>query len=196
MRSVRRARLLDGARLRRRSASHSREVATLALALAAELRSGRQPEAAWREVIAHAGVALPGAVIAEADVVLVLRRWATHPGWSGLLAIGLCWQLADTSGAGLADALDQVAEAMRHEQEVAAEVQGQLATTKATATVLATLPLVAVGMGSLMGADPLGVLLGTWPGAICLSVGLALAAAGVLWVAGQVADVREVMRWR
>ena len=180
----------------RAPSSRAREVATLASALASELRAGREPEQAWQHVVVDAGVELPGTAVAQADILTVLHRWSAGPGWSGLRAMAVCWELADISGAGLADALDRVAESMRHEQEIAAEVQSQLASTRATAVVLATLPLLAVVLGSLLGADLLGVLLGSWLGAGCLVAGLVLVAAGSWWVARQVAAVHRVLRWQ
>lgn len=181
---------------RRAPSSRAREVATLASALASELRAGREPEQAWQHVVGDAGVEQPGTAVAQADILTVLHRWSARPGWSGLRAVAVCWELADISGAGLADALDRVAESMRHEQEIAAEVQSQLASTRATAVVLATLPLLAVVLGSLLGADLLGVLLGSWLGAGCLVAGLVLVAAGSWWVARQVAAVHRVLRWQ
>jgi tight adherence protein B len=127
--------------------------------------------------------------------VLVLRRWADQPGWGGLRAIAICWQLADASGAGLADGLDRIADSMRHEHEVALEVHSQLATTRATAALLATLPLLALILASLLGADLIGVLLGTWVGISCLVLGCVLTALGCWWVMRQVASVRRVLRW-
>ena len=182
--------------LRTAPSSRAREVAIVASALAGEVRAGREPEQAWRHVVVDSGLELPGAAVADADVLVVLTRWAAQPGWSGLSAVAVCWELADMSGAGLAEALERVAESMRHEQEIAAEVQGQLATTRATAVVLATLPLLAVVMGSLLGADLLGVLLGSWLGGACLAAGLLLSAAGAWWVARQVAAVHRVLRWQ
>lgn len=176
--------------------SRAREVATFASALASELRAGREPEAAWRHVVGDVGLELPGPTLPQADVLSVMHRWSRRPGWSGLRAVAVCWELADISGAGLAEALDRVAESMRHEQEIAAEVQGQLASTRATAVLLATLPLLAVVLGSLLGADLLGVLLGSWLGAGCLVSGLGLVAAGSWWVARQVAAVHRVLRWQ
>jgi tight adherence protein B len=170
-------------------------VAALASALSAELRSGRHPEQAWGHVVS-AGVDLPGVWVPGADVVLLLRRWAQRPGWSGLGAVAVTWELANASGAGLSDALDRVAESMRHEEEVAAEVEGQLVTTKATAVVLATLPLLAVVLGSLLGADLLDVLLRTPVGWVCLALGLMLASGGSWWVAAQVTGVRRMLQWQ
>jgi tight adherence protein B len=103
--------------------------------------------------------------------------------------------MAAATGAGLADALDRIGEAMRHEHEVANEVSGQLSSTRATAVILATLPLVAVAMGSLLGADPLHVLTGTPVGGGCLVLGLSLIGLGWWWISRQVAAVRIVLRW-
>jgi tight adherence protein B len=133
--------------------------------------------------------------VPEATVVLVLERWAVQPGWGGLRAIAICWQLADASGAGLADALDRVADSMRHEHEVALEVHGQLATTRATAVLLAALPLMALTMASLLGADPLSVLFQTSIGLGCLALGVLLTLIGCWWVMRQSAKVRAVLRW-
>lgn len=138
---------------------------------------------------------MPGRYVPDADVVTVLTRWSRVPGWGGLAAVAICWRVADSTGAGLADALDRIGEAMRHEHEVAAEVDGQLASVRATASVLATLPAVAVAMGHLLGARPVEVLLGSVVGAACLAAGATLAVAGWWWLIHQVESVRKTLRW-
>ena len=175
--------------------SHAKEVAALAATLATELRSGQQPEAAWSHVLGRPTDDLPGIALPDADVLLVLTRWARQPGWGGLRAVAVCWELADTSGTGLGDALDRISDTMRHEHDVALEVHGQLATTRATAVLLATLPLLALLMASLLGADLVGVLLGTWIGLSCLAAGILLTTVGCWWVMVQVASVRRVLQW-
>lgn len=180
------------------SGSHAREIAALTAALASELRSGQSPDAAWHNIQqGQQGTVgeLPGIALEGADPLVVMQRWARLPGWSGLAAVAVCWQLADSTGAGLADALDRVGEAMRHEHEVSAEVHGQLAATRATAMVLVTLPIAAVAMGSVLGADPLGVLLGTAVGLACLGVGIALSALGWWWITRQIEEVRRSLKW-
>jgi tight adherence protein B len=107
----------------------------------------------------------------------------------------VCWKVADHTGAGLADALDRIGDAMRHEFEVAAEVHGQLASVRATSIVLATLPAVAVAMGSVIGADPLSVLFGSAPGVACLVVGACFGLVGWWWLSRQVEGAREALRW-
>jgi tight adherence protein B len=194
--SVGRSSPSDVVRRRRRSASsQAREVGALCSALASELRSGQPPDAAWGAVLSGWSGPLPGRYVAGADVVTLLTRWARVPGWGGLTAVGACWRVSDTTGAGLADALDRLSGAMRHEHEVAAEVDGQLASVRATATVLATLPAVALAMGHVLGADPLTALVGSPVGLACLGLGVLLAVSGWWWLARQVESVREGLRW-
>lgn len=182
-------------RHRRSRASQARTIAALTAALASELRSGQTPDQALQAVLASWAAPLPGRYVPDADVVTVLTRWSRVPGWGGLAAVAICWRVADSTGAGLADALDRIGEAMRHEHEVAAEVDGQLASVRATASVLATLPAVAVAMGHLLGARPVEVLLGSVVGAACLAAGATLAVAGWWWLIHQVESVRKTLRW-
>jgi tight adherence protein B len=167
----------------------------LTAALASELRSGRTPDQALQVVLGGWPDALPGRYVPEADVVTLLTRWSRERGWGGLAAVAICWRVADSTGAGLADALDRIGDAMRHEHEVAAEVDGQLSSVRATASVLATLPAVAVAMGHLLGANPISVLLGTPIGVACLVVGVTLALVGWWWLNHQVESARRTLRW-
>ncbi len=183
------------ARRHRAPASQAREIGALCAALAGELRAGQPPEGAWRAVLSSWSGQLPGPWLPGSDVMALLTRWARVPGWGGLAAVAVCWRVADDAGAGLADALDRVGEAMRHEYEVAAEVHGQLSSVRATGVVLAMLPAVAVTMGTLLGADPLSILFGSPIGAACLGVGAVFGAAGWWWLARQVESVREALRW-
>ncbi len=56
-----------------------------------------------------------------------------------------------------------------------------LAGARATAAILAGLPLLGVALGELVGARPVAFLLGGAPGGYLLIVGTALAAAGMAW---------------
>jgi tight adherence protein B len=178
-----------------RPTPRAHDVATLAAALASELRAGRTPDEAWLAVVGEPAQRLPASALPGSEPARVLERWARSPGWGGLLPVATCWRLADASGGGLADALDRVAVAMRHEHEVGDEVSGQLAAVRATAWVLATVPVLAVVLGQMVGADPLAVLLGTPLGVLCLVLGSSLAAAGWWWLTRQVESVRRTLRW-
>ena len=67
---------------------------------------------------------------------------------------------------------------IRAEDDVAREVAAALSAPRATARMLAALPLVGLGMGALLGARPWHVLLATPYGLACLVVGLLLDARG------------------
>lgn len=189
------ARVSNALRRRRNSGSQVQAISALTAALATELRSGQAPDQAWHSVLRGWSGPLPGEWVPGSDVVTVLGRWAGVAGWGGLAAVAICWQVADTTGSGLADALGRVGEAMRHEHDVVTEVHGQLTAVRATATVLATLPLVAVAMGHVLGAEPLAVLLGSTVGVACLGAGLLLALTGWWWLTRQVDAVRRTLRW-
>ncbi|QPK79346.1 type II secretion system F family protein [Corynebacterium lizhenjunii] len=65
----------------------------------------------------------------------------------------------------------------RHDQATRSRLQGP----QSTAVVLTCLPAVGIGMGALLGAHPLGFLLGGGLGGIALVVGTALVCAGFVW---------------
>ena len=73
---------------------------------------------------------------------------------------------------------------------IRARTEAGLAGARATATVLAGLPVLGVGLGQLMGAAPLGILLAGGLGGIMLVVGTALVCAGLLWTDRIAARVR------
>jgi tight adherence protein B len=62
-------------------------------------------------------------------------------------------------------------------------VTTELAAAQTTARLLAVLPLGVLLLGGGLGGDPLGFLLTTTPGLVCLCSGLALEYAGLLWLA-------------
>lgn len=94
--------------------------------------------------------------------------------------LGAAWQLAERSGAPFAPALERIAAALRSITEVARRRDVLLAGPRATVRLVAWLPLVAVGVGFLLGFDPLPVFL-TPLGACLLAVGLLLQGAGARW---------------
>ena len=97
-----------------------------------------------------------------------------------LAAAGRLWRLAATHGIAVADLYRTLAQALEADQRHRAEQQAALAGPKTSAGVLAALPLAGIGLGSMLGADPVGFLLGSGTGAVCLVTGTALACAGVL----------------
>ncbi len=153
-------------------------------ALAAELDAGLPATIAieracspWPEFSGVASAARLGD-----DVAAALRRCANLPGADGLRSVAAAWDVAARSGAALVLVLGRVTDGMRSDEEARAEVTAALGPPRATAKMLAALPLFGIALGVSMGAHPLRFLLQTALGAFCLAVGLGLALTGVWWV--------------
>lgn len=171
---------------RRRAVASARAAAVLAACelIAADLRAGLAPEVAlraasssWPDLAAVARAADLGA-----DVPAALRELSGSPGAGQVRVIAAAWQVAHRSGAGLASALDLAAATLREDRATAAVVATEVAAARATATVLALLPVGVLVLGSGTGGDPTGFLTGTVPGLACLAAGLGLAHAGLAWL--------------
>ena len=101
--------------------------------------------------------------------------------------VAAAWQVGHSTGAGLARALAMASERLRDDRATARVVATEMAAATATARLLAALPVAVVLLGNGLGGDPLGFLLRTTPGLVCLSLGLALEYAGLAWLA-RIAD--------
>jgi tight adherence protein B len=99
-----------------------------------------------------------------------------------LVSLAAVWQVSEGSGAAMAAALDRLVAATAQADRLRNEIAAQLAGPRGTVRVLAVLPLVGLGMGLLMGADPLGFLFGGPVGWACLAVAVALDVGGLLWM--------------
>lgn len=98
--------------------------------------------------------------------------------WTELAA---CWDVAELSGAPLSRLLSRYAAALEAELDADSARQTALAGPRATVKLLAWLPLFGLGLGLLMGVDPLGILLGTPVGFGALAAGALLMVAGRFW---------------
>ena len=152
--------------------------------VAADLAAGQPPHRVLARSVAEFPEFTAAAAAAElgADVPDALRRLARAPGAGELRLVAAAWQVAHRSGAGLADALEQVGRGVRARRRTARLVAAELAPAHATARMMAALPLVFVLAGSGLGGDPVAFLTGTTPGLACLSAGLALSYAGLEWL--------------
>jgi tight adherence protein B len=178
---------------RRLDAERTRgEVVEICDALAAEMRAGQPaPRALHRTAEHYAELSAPArAADMSGDVPAALRAVAANPGAGGLLLVAAAWQVAERSGAGLALTLDRIAAALRSEHAAACEVEASLGPPRATARLLAMLPLLGLLLGMGVGGDPVAVLLSSTLGNVCLALGSALALLGVWWVERLAAGVR------
>nr|BFE32227.1 hypothetical protein GCM10010200_044780 [Actinomadura rugatobispora] len=95
--------------------------------------------------------------------------------------LAVSWRIGAERGGTLATVLDGLATALRDEETQRQEVTTQLAGPRATARLLAVLPLLGLGMAAALGSNPVSFLLGTAPGFGCLCAGLALNLVGFWW---------------
>ncbi|WP_311209581.1 MULTISPECIES: type II secretion system protein [unclassified Aeromicrobium] len=160
-----------------------RVAATVEL-LAAELRTGVLPPVALRGACDDLPDLRPVAEVAArgGDVPAALDGVSRLPGAGDLADVAAAWRVAERAGAPVADVLDHVVEALRADHDLAREVRAECSSARATARLLAVLPLLGLGLGSGLGGDPVHVLTGTLPGVVCLAAGCALAATGLAWV--------------
>lgn len=91
------------------------------------------------------------------------------------------WELAEQTGAPLADLVERIEADARAMDRAVATAAAQAAGARATAWLLAALPLGGIGLGYGIGADPLHVLLHTPLGAGCALAAIALQFAGLAW---------------
>lgn len=178
------ARLLRHRRQARLERRRRGDVAQACAALAAQLRIGQAPS------VALATAAREHPVLLEArdaqdlggDVVRVWRTQAQQAGFGGLLHLARAWQVSSRTGAPMSATLEQVAAALVAEQDLRTVVAGELSAPRATGKVMAVLPGCGVGLGYLLGGEPIGWLLGGPVGFGCLLAGVVLACSGVLWI--------------
>jgi tight adherence protein B len=153
-------------------------------AVATQVRAGAHPAAAW--AVARQVHAPPGAITEPPGA---------QPSTSGTpaaRAVGAAWRLADRTGAPLAQTLDSVVDGLRRRADAAAALDAELAGPRATARLLAVLPLVGLGLGQLIGAHPLQVLVTTGLGRSCAAGGLLLLGAGQLWMRACIRQVEAL----
>jgi tight adherence protein B len=152
--------------------------------IAAELAAGRTGEAALAEAAAAWPALRPVADASRlgGDVPVALRSLAATPGADGLRLLAGAWVVSHRTGTGLATSTRRVADAVRLDQAMRRVVRGELASARATARLVAVLPVVALLMGSSTGADPWTFLLGTPLGLACLASGLAVGFVGLWWI--------------
>ena len=170
---------------RRTSAADQAAVLEVCDLLAADLAAGRPPGAALTAA-AERWPPLDPVVEAQrlgADVPEALRRVAgTRRGAADLRWVAGAWQVAHESGHGLSAALERTAAGLRARRRTRRLIDSELASARATARLVACLPVAVLLMGSGTGSDPWAFLLRTPVGWACLVGGLALLVLGLWWI--------------
>lgn len=176
--------LVRSRRSRRAAGDRTDRVVEACEALSGELGAGQPPVRALRQACESWDHLTPVAVAAElgADVPAALRRAAEASGAQGLREVASAWQVSAASGATMALAVARVADSARRRQATSRLVASELAGARATASLLAVLPLGVLAMGAGIGGDPVAFLLRTTVGLACLAAGVVLAVTGLLWV--------------
>jgi tight adherence protein B len=167
----------------------SRQLETALDVLVGELRVGAHPAQAF--AVAAGETAGPvgdscRAVAARArlgaDVTAGLRsvadRSALPAQWHRL---AVCWDLASEHGLAMSTLMRAAQRDIVERQRFSAHVTSAMAGARATAAILAGLPLLSVLFGQLIGADPLRFLLSGHAGGWLLVVGVMLVCGGLLW---------------
>lgn len=168
----------------RRTRPHRWRVSVIELcdAMAAELAAGRTSDEAFT---AAATVLDPHVSEKLLDLPRPppghLGELAAQPGAEGLRLLAACWHVGSERGGTLATVLDGLAAALRDEEAQRQDVSVQLAGPRATARLLAALPVLGLAMAAALGAHPIPFLCGTLPGAACLITGIALNLTGLYW---------------
>ncbi|WP_430335490.1 type II secretion system F family protein [Rhodococcus sp. ACT016] len=177
-------------RRRRTSASRDRERRGVLSGLdvvIGELRVGAHPAVACETAASECDGAA-----AEAFRCAAARARLGGSAASGLAAnegvvaddlhrIARAWAVAETHGLALAELLQAARSDLLGRSRFRTRAEAGLAGARATAAVLAGLPILGVGLGQLMGAAPIRILFGGGLGSVLLVVGTVLVAAGLLW---------------
>jgi len=170
----------------------AKEAAALQAALGTlvgELRVGAHPVVAFERAatevdgtVADALRAVAARARLGADVSSGLHSAAlqsTVPQyWKRLSAT---WLLAQTRGLAIVALIRAAEQDVVERERFNAGVTAGMAGARATATILAGLPVLGVGLGHLIGAQPLRFLLSGGVGGWCLVIGVTLACAGLWW---------------
>jgi tight adherence protein B len=181
---------LDRAGKRRRMRATAAAVIEMCRAVAAELRAGQPAGAAFtagatllpepsRQALAQAISAARQGAAAELSQLLIDA--AAEPGLTGLRRLAACWSVAAGAGGALAPALDRIADGLQDEIDVGRDIATSLAAPRATVRLLAVLPVLGLLIGTLVGADPVGFLVGSPLGLCCLVAATVLDLAGLGW---------------
>ncbi|MDP3711684.1 MAG: type II secretion system F family protein [Mycobacteriales bacterium] len=168
-----------------RTAREQRRAVEAVQALGSELRAGRTPGdalgVAAEQATGPVGTALRRASQAASLGGDVPAALMSTDGCALLGSLAVCWRVCSGTGSGLAAAVERIAEGLVADADRRRALESELAGPRATAGLLAVLPVAGVGLAAGLGGDPLQVLLHTPVGAVCLVAGVVLDLLGLLW---------------
>lgn len=147
--------------------------------VAARLRTGAALPEAWRATLAGQ----PGAPATLAELA---RAVPAGPRADAVAGAHTAVAVADRLGTPVADVLECCAQGLAEAEEGAGQRRTAMAAPRATARLLAWLPLAGLGLGVLLGVDPVAVFADAGLGTACLLLGLVLMALGRRWSAALV----------
>ncbi len=173
----------------RRGSDESRELETAIDVLVGELRVGAHPAQAFAVAadetagpVADSCRAVAARARLGADVTAGLRSVAETSAlpaqWDRL---AVCWQLASEHGLAMSTLMRAAQQDIVERQRFSGQVMSAMAGARATAAILAGLPVLSVVLGQLIGADPVAFLLAGHVGGWLLVVGVTLVCVGLLW---------------
>lgn len=165
-----------GAAGRRRRGDGELPLGAALVEVAARLRTGMDLPRAWRTTLAGQ----PGAPATLAELAEDLPAGPRADAVAGARATVA---VAERLGAPVADVLECCAHGLAEAEEGAGHRRTAMAAPRATARLLAWLPLAGLGLGVLLGVDPLAVFADGGAGTASLLLGLALVLLGRRWSA-------------
>ncbi|MGO9383371.1 MAG: type II secretion system F family protein [Mycobacterium sp.] len=173
----------------RNAVDEGRTLETALDVLVGELRVGSHPVRAFCVAadetvgaVAESLRAVAARARLGADVAAGLRaaaRSSALPAHWDRLAV--CWQLASDHGLAIATLMRSAQRDITERQRFSARMSSGMAGARATAAILAGLPVLGVLLGQLIGARPLSFLLSGHAGGWLFVVGSTLACGGLLW---------------
>lgn len=175
--------LVSRSRSHRRAGATAQQVARGCQVLAGQLRIGQIPVVALQTAAEDCPVLNQSAAAHQVggDIAEAMRHSGDEPGASGLRSLAAAWQLAERSGAPMAEAAERVAVQLTERAALRRSVANELAPARATGKLLAGLPLVGIAMGFMVGGSPDEFLVANTIGRWLLAAAVTLACAGVLW---------------
>jgi tight adherence protein B len=167
----------------------SRDLETAIDVLVGELRIGAHPAQAFAVAadetagkVADSCRAVAARARLGADVAAGLRSVAETSAlpaqWDRL---AVCWQLAAEHGLAMSTLMRAAQRDIVERQRFSGQVTSAMAGARATAAILAGLPVLSVVLGQLIGADSAAFLLAGHFGGWLLVVGVTLVCGGLLW---------------